>query len=230
MSKPSTSFLRGCFVVFDPGAPADFGARANKSRRLLPFRFNPEQLSRSLQLQQARAQPGLVVASDKSQQTQQAADATLGPLRETFSVLLRFDFDDRHASMKQLPAELGIGPEIAALESLVYPVESPREHKSDGKEPVAARPELPTVLFVWGRKRVLPVNILAMTINETRYDSNLSPLRAEIEVSLQVLNEDAARGNKLVAAALGFSASQRASMASLFFDNTASQSTNILPL
>src|SRR5262249_3309640 len=46
---------------------------------------------------------------------------------------------------------------------------------------------LPVVIFIWGPFRVLPVNIVSLSINETAYDPLLNPIRAEVSVNLQVL-------------------------------------------
>ena len=43
--------------------------------------------------------------------------------------------------------------------------------------------------FVWGRKRVLPVRIASLKIDESVYNNHLNPVRAEIEASLEVLGE-----------------------------------------
>ena len=43
------------------------------------------------------------------------------------------------------------------------------------------------VLFIWGRKRVLPVNIDGMSITETEFSADLHPIRAEVSVELTVI-------------------------------------------
>src|SRR3954462_1070238 len=45
----------------------------------------------------------------------------------------------------------------------------------------------PLVLFIFGRKRVLPVNINSMNITETEFSTDLDPVRATIAVSLTVI-------------------------------------------
>ena len=45
----------------------------------------------------------------------------------------------------------------------------------------------PLVLFVFGRKRVLPVNITSMNITETEFSPDLNPVRATVAVSLTVI-------------------------------------------
>jgi hypothetical protein len=45
----------------------------------------------------------------------------------------------------------------------------------------------PLVLFIFGRKRVLPVNINSMNITETEFSTDLNPVRATVSVSLTVI-------------------------------------------
>jgi hypothetical protein len=86
------------------------------------------------------------------------------------------------------------------------------------------------VLFVWGRKRVYPVRITGMTITESVFNAELNPVRAEIDVSMEVLGAEDAANNTAVSTALSFTESKRKELADLFLSNTAEQSTSILPL
>ena len=43
------------------------------------------------------------------------------------------------------------------------------------------------ILFIWGRKRVLPVNINSLNITETEFSTDLYPIRATVSVSLSVI-------------------------------------------
>jgi hypothetical protein len=45
----------------------------------------------------------------------------------------------------------------------------------------------PLVLFIWGHKRVLPVNINSLNITETEFSPLLDPIRATVNVSLTVI-------------------------------------------
>jgi len=223
MSDEPITYLRGAFIAYEPGGYPD------GDKRVIPFRFNPETLSRSLQIQQGKSGSGTEGAAGGGK-GDQGADASSGTLKQAFSVQVRFDFEDRHEVARDLPPELGIAPEIAALEGLLYPAASPTDQTSDGSEPVRARKARPTVLFIWGRKRVLPVRIVSMTVNETLFNADLNPLRAEIDVALEVLGETDAKGNKAASDALTFTDQRRSELAKQFLDTTASQSTNILPL
>ena len=59
---------------------------------------------------------------------------------------------------------------------------------SGGPKPCQHPPErLPTVLFIWGPFRMLPIMLTSLSITETAYDTKLNPVRAEVSVALQVL-------------------------------------------
>jgi hypothetical protein len=234
--KPENHYLRGAFAVFGDG---------NAVRELpeyIVFRFNPEQLSRSFQMEQARGEERLLAQGGASSPRSgldlgqhrggQSADAASGPLRERFSVQVRFDFDDRHQVMKILPANLGIAPEIAALEMLVQPGGDIPFARSTGRlaqERLLARPRRPTLLFIWGRQRILPVRITSLNINETMFNAELNPLRAEAEVGLEVLS-GADASSPVVQRALAFMDLKRRALARLFHSTSAAQGTSILPL
>jgi hypothetical protein len=59
---------------------------------------------------------------------------------------------------------------------------------SGGPKPHQHPPDrLPGVLFFWGPFRIFPVNISGLNITETEYDTLLNPVRAEVEVQVEVL-------------------------------------------
>ena len=224
----TSNYLRGAFIAYDPGGyPND-----EQKKRTIPFRFNPEGLARSLSIEQAEGGEGTQGAGGGggSSQSEQNADAASGSLKESFSILIRLDFGDRLGAAEELDDELGLLPELAALEDMLHPAEYESEAASDDQEPVSQRAARPTVLFVWGRKRVFPVRITAMEISETMHDAQLVPLRAEVEVSLEVVSAAEARDNVAVQDALSFQDRNRRRWARLFLDRTAQQNTNILPL
>ena len=224
--NPELNYLRGMFVAYEPGGYPD-------KKREIPFRFNPESLSRQLSVEQAQAAggtEGAQPAGGGAAGDGQAADAAAGPTKESFSVQIRLDFADRLEAIQELPEEYGVAPEIAAIEDLLYPVETEAAAASGDAAPVQQRQPRPTVLFVWGRKRILPVRITSITVNETDYNTELYPVRAEIDVSLEVMGEADARENDAVKDALSFTAGNRRQMAQMFYERTADQASTILPL
>jgi hypothetical protein len=107
---------------------------------------------------------------------------------------------------------------------------------------------LPTVLFVWGPGRILPVRVTSLTITEKLYDATLNPTHAEAQVELRVLSLEEAKllegyGGKTASSAylhsLGFRLARAAAAANLgsdvaglvaMFQNAARpRSLNVLP-
>jgi hypothetical protein len=221
-------YLRGAFIAYEPQGYPD-------RRRVIPFRFNPESITRTVTLEVGQNRPGTPAVAAGAGPAQSAesssSDPAGGSVKETFSVQIRFDFADREESVSGLGAEFGIAPEIAAIEDLLYPAESEADAPSDGTQPIRAAAARPTVLFVWGRKRVLPVRIASLKIEESVYNSSLNPVRAEIEAALEVLGGDAdARSDQAVDAALQHTNAGRRNLAQMYYDNTSAQGSNILPL
>jgi hypothetical protein len=46
---------------------------------------------------------------------------------------------------------------------------------------------VPTVLFVWGPERIMPVRVTQLSITEKLYDARLNPIQADVSITLQVL-------------------------------------------
>nr|MDQ3823498.1 hypothetical protein [Actinomycetota bacterium] len=157
-----------------------------------------------------------------------SGDARSGAVKESFSVQIRLDFADREESASGLDPELGIAPELAAIEDLLYPAETEREASSDGSEPVSPARDRPTIHFLWGRRR-LPVRIASLKIDESVYNAKLYPVRAEIEASLEVLGQAEALGDTAVEPALKDRDASRRELARMYHDTRASQSSNTPP-
>jgi hypothetical protein len=47
--------------------------------------------------------------------------------------------------------------------------------------------DLPLVLLVWGKSRVVPVDITGFTVAEEAFDPRLNPIRARVDLTLKVL-------------------------------------------
>ncbi|MGF1648489.1 MAG: hypothetical protein ACFCVF_16445 [Kineosporiaceae bacterium] len=220
-----TGYLRGAFIAYEPGGYPD-------RRRVIPFRFNPESVSRTVAVEAGQPGGGTDAAAPgaSASASQEAPPDVATSVKESFSLQVRLDFADRDPLVSGLDPKLGIAPEIAAVEELLYPAESDAQAASDGTEAVRAAQARPTVLFVWGRKRVLPVRITSLKIDESVYNAELQPVRAELEASLEVMGEAEARDDVAVRSALDHTAAARRALARMYYDNTAAQGSNILPL
>jgi hypothetical protein len=139
-----------------------------------PVSLNPESLSRTVSVETGQSGGGVEGAAPGAAAApagEASADSASGTLKESFSVQIRVDFADREQSVSHLDEKLGIAPEIAAIEDLVYPAPTESEASSDGTAPVRPARPRPTVLFVWGKDRVLG-RIASLKIDESVYNDH----------------------------------------------------------
>ncbi len=153
-------------------------------QRVLSLQYNPDSLSRSLQIRDAGEEAG-----DRSE-----ALRLTGPPVETFKFEAELDATDDMAEAEagaSKLADISLHNELAALEALVYPSSTQvSEHKTlaeQGSFEIAPA-EAPLLVFVWGPKRVLPVRITELSITEEAFDPELNPIRAKVSLSLRVLS------------------------------------------
>jgi hypothetical protein len=224
MSNPDAfQYAKGAFVTFRPGT------EPNQPANTIPFRFNPESLVRTVALQAAQPPSGTEGANPSAgANSQPATNPDAGAtIKESFTVNIRIDIADLDRTLERNDED-GVGPEIAALEDLLYPIATQAQNASTGAQSVAAVGPRALVLFVWGPKRIVPVRIVSLKIDETLYDTRLSPMRAEIEVSLEVLGLAEARNDNTVLAALNFTADHRRRLARRFYDRTAARGSGLV--
>lgn len=165
---------------------------------IVVFQFNPEQLTRTIVI----PHPPSPASNQPRTETHAAA-----PPSESFEVNARFSAaDDLGAggAVSAIPRLFGVGPQIAALEKMVYPqgkpggligaaIDAVGSAISSGKATPASQPippvPLPRILFIWGPSRVLPVTITSMSIVEQKYDVLLNPVQAEVRIGMQVSSQ-----------------------------------------
>ena len=202
--------LKGAFINLGAGL---LGALPN----IVLFQFNPHRVSRTPRLvQPARESDG----SGSQDATQQPGEPS-----ETYSFSLRLDATDQLAASNPIAAASGILPALSALELLMIPKDSLTINLfklSGGSSPHQHPPQrLPTVLFFWGPFRILPVTVNSLSVSETEYDQLLNPIRAEVQVSLQVLTPSNLKNQDLARGAYKYSQGVKEVMAALNLANTA---------
>jgi hypothetical protein len=134
--------------------------------------------------------------------------AISGQPTESFSFTLAMDSNDTIADGNPVIAGLaeisGVYTRLAALEMLLFPTAPPGggligslttalSGGSSSGTPTAQVPaaQLPTVLFVWGPGRIVPVRVTALSITEKLYDAILlNPTHVEAQITLKVLTAD----------------------------------------
>jgi hypothetical protein len=198
------------------------------------FQFNPESLSRTLQIP---ARP----TGATQRETTQAGEKTFERItfKAHFSAANMLDED------KALAKLFGIGPQLAALEKMVLPsskiagligaaIDAIGDALGGDGDDAPAQPipreKYPRILFIWGLTRVLPVTIDSMSISELEYDAILNPLRAEVDITLSVIAVDDCSDDVLAKGALEYSTIAKEAQAIANLANTAEQIVDLIPL
>jgi len=144
------------------------------------LQYNPESIRRSLQPQSVGDQP------DRTEVLR-----LKGPPIETISCEVEIDATDQLAASNPTTLSLGIQPQLAVLELLVYP-SSAILIANEVLSLIGTIEILPMssnlTLFVWGANRVTPVRITSLEITEEAFDPRLNPIRAKVSLSMRVLN------------------------------------------
>ena len=190
--------LRGAFVEFGISIPP----------LLVVFQFNPATISRGRSayvnmpptaessqgaqnldfVQQVKQKPKALIEFRNGQ--------TITVEQETLNFDVRLDATDKLDKGDTITEQFGITPQLSTLELMMLPKSQsllggaisallggkPKNFAffDEARDP-------PIILFVWGRKKVLPVNILSMQIREEEFSTDLNTTRAIVSVSLQVI-------------------------------------------
>jgi hypothetical protein len=170
----SPRVVRGGIVLVDP--------ETGVVQRVIVLQYNPDTLTRTLQVKGAPAEAG-----DRIEATR-----LIGPPGETIKVDAEIDATDQLEFPDQHPdaVELGIHPQLAALETIVYPSSARMQtnHSLAAAGVLEIVPmQAPLALFVWSRNRILPVHVTEFSITEEAFDPSLNPVRAKVSLGMRVL-------------------------------------------
>jgi len=166
---------KGALIGLDP---------ANPLASIIIFQYNPETLSRTLRARTTGAGGGGESAPGEAMRL-------AGPPEESFRLEVVLDATDQLEKADPLAGELGIHPQLASLEVLLYPKSSlviANEILMRAGVIEVIPQEAPLAILVWGVKRVLPVRLAGFSINEEMFDPNLNPIQAKVSLDLQVLS------------------------------------------
>jgi hypothetical protein len=157
------------------------------------FQYNPAELTRTLTQKRA---PGC----GTGEASQSEAFKVDGPPNETIAFKAEFDGDDMAMDGNPVTPLVGVRAALASLELLLYAKDQQGLGSIGGLAGSLAGllgggggsqnlppDELPVVIFVWGPGRVLPVRLTALTVRELEFDLLLNPIRAEVDLSLEIL-------------------------------------------
>jgi hypothetical protein len=165
--------IKGGLVLLDPISAV--------VQRVIALQYNPDSISRTLQVQAIGSDGG-----DRSEVLRLKA-----PPVETVKVEVEIDATDQLEIVVGTATQVGLYPQLAALELVVYP-SSGQLQTSDALARSGvleiAPIEAPLTLFVWSKQRILPVRVTEFSITEEAFDTALNPIRAKVSLGLRVLN------------------------------------------
>jgi hypothetical protein len=170
----SPRLLKGGIVLID--------TNTGLVERIISLQYNPDTLSRTLQVQ------GTGESGDRME-----ALRLTGPPIETIKLEAEIDATDHLEFPKQnsTTAQLGIYPQLAALEVIVYPQSSQLQANNTlaqmGILEIAPMESFLS-LFIWSKTRILPVRLTEFSITEEAFDTALNPIRAKVSLGMRVLS------------------------------------------
>jgi len=173
----SPRLLKGGIVLIDPDTAA--------VRRIITLQYNPDTLSRTLQVQSVSTEGG-----NRSEVLR-----LKGPPVETIKLDAEIDATDQLEFPDQNPnaTQFGIQPQLAALETIIYPTSSQLQSSNalaqSGTLEIAPM-ETPLTLFIWSKSRILPVRLTDFSVTEEAFDPSLNPIRAKVSLGMRVLSVD----------------------------------------
>jgi hypothetical protein len=173
-SPISPRLVNGGLVLMDP--------TTSQILRIVVLQYNPDTVTRSLQIKSVGE------SADRSE-----ALRLKGPAVETIKLDAEIDATDQLEVSDSTTLQFGISPQLAALETIVYPTSSQLQTNNNLEQigTLEIIPmETPLVLFVWSKNRVVAVRITDVSITEEAFDPNLNPIRAKVSLGMRVLTMD----------------------------------------
>ncbi len=171
----SPRILKGGIVLIDPATSA--------VQRIIALQYNPDTVTRTLQVRGVSGEGG-----DRSE-----ALRLKGPPAETIKVDAEIDATDQLEIADGTATEVGLHPQLAVLELIVYPTSAQLQNNNSlaqaGTLEIAPM-ETPLTLFIWSKQRILPVRLTDFSITEEAFDPALNPIRAKVSLGMRVLNID----------------------------------------
>jgi hypothetical protein len=228
---------------FKRGALVEYGSDVlGPIPNIVVFQFNPEQISRTLNIPQDTP-----TTPENARQTE--AHQASAPPNESFSITAHFSAADnlgKGGAAAAIPRNFGIGPQLAALERMVYPasgiisgvasaaVDAIGDMLSSGgngdmtTQPIP-REQKPRILFVWGRSRVLPVEIRSMSITEQKFDPLLNPVQAEVQIGMEIASFPNNTDDRIGQGALAYTQAMKDEQALLNLAKALELAVDIIP-
>lgn len=171
----SPYLAKGGIVLIDPQTSA--------IQRVIALQYNPDTLTRTMQVHGTGGE-----GNNRSE-----ALRLTGPPTETIKLEAEIDGTDQLENADKLTSKVGIQPQLAALEAIIYPSSGHLIANNNlaqvGTIEIAPM-ESALTLFIWNANRIIPVRITEFSITEEAFDVNLNPIRAKVSLGMRVLNVD----------------------------------------
>jgi hypothetical protein len=237
------------------GALVEFSERfIGPIPNIIIFQYNPENISRELEVYTPRAESDADQNPATSGDT--AANAQPADPPESFNLTLELDATDDLEANDPIAVVTGVADRLAALEMLLYPQEGSLlgdllgalnvsvsvgagglSAGAGGSAAAEAVPRgaVPIVLLVWGPGRIVPVRLKSFTVDEQAFSPLLYPIQAKVTVGLKIVTEADLAGYEdslakdIAIAAFKFTRTQKRVLAAANIANTVDSILGMLP-
>lgn len=167
--------LPGAIVAVDPSSLLS---------RLVVFQYNPDEVTRTLTPRSAPGSGGSGASN---------THRLWGAPTETISLSLDLDAADGLETGDPVAVTVGVAGRLAGLEMLLYPSSATIVANSAlllaGTLEILP-PDGPLTVLALGPTRVVPVRLTRLVVREQAYSPALVPIRASVDVDLEVLSYD----------------------------------------
>lgn len=146
----------------------------------IPFQYIPNTVNRTLEAQVIESQAG-------AGQPPRFSGAPI----ETIKLEIKLSAVDGLNDEDETTQKMGIYPQLAALEILLYPTSSSVKLNAMllNLGTIEIIPSsVPMSLLIWGVRRIVPIRITEYSVVEDYHDPDLNPLAATVSLGLRVLS------------------------------------------
>lgn len=172
---------RGALVVY-PNYTA-----GSQPSAVIRFQFNPDTMKRTL-AHRAPPAPGQGSSGAAKEDVMRVGGPPIETITLTVDLSASGALEEPDTNDKTSPH--GLHPALATLELLMYPPTLDAQtilDKAEQGEVQISPADLPLVLLLFGKSRVVPVKITSFSVSEELFDSMLNPIAAKVDLGVQVL-------------------------------------------
>lgn len=186
--------------------------------QMIEFHLNPESLKRDIELSESSGGGNKTGQEKAGMGSDLRTDQRLG---QKLSIEFMLD-------AKEYPDTKGILPILSAIERLMEPEQlASSETSAEHKNPPFT---LRQVLFRWGTSYLLPVKIENLSIEESEFYRDLTPIRAKVSIEMKMLIPDTTQGvSMLMKDAYKHTIAKRKEHADSYFNNKKLDKDGVLP-